>query len=102
MELFTQKNAFVTIVIGGFNARSSKWWTDDKTTQFSLSQVINKPTHISQNFNPCRGGTRTAATPKMELFVIIVKDFQPLTTITKCSILDVAAVLDPLLMICCL
>ena len=36
MELFTQKNAFVTIVIGGFNARSSKWWTDDKTTQEDL------------------------------------------------------------------
>ena len=36
MELVTQKNAFVTIVIGGFNARSSKWWTDDKTTQEDL------------------------------------------------------------------
>ena len=42
-----------------------------------------------------RGGSRTAVTSKMELFVIIVKDFQPLTIITKCSILDVAAVLDP-------
>ena len=31
----------------------------------------------------------------MELFVIIVNGFQPLTIITKCSILDVAAVLDP-------
>ena len=40
------------------------------------------------------GGSRTAATSKMELFVIIVKGFQPLTIITKCSILDVAAVLD--------
>ena len=47
-----------------FNAESSKWWIDDKTTQeglklesllsqFSLSQVINEPTHISQNFNSC-------------------------------------------------
>ena len=35
-----------------------------------------------------RGGSRTAATPKME-------HFQPLTIITKRSILDVAAVLDP-------
>ena len=33
----------------------------------------------------------------MEFFVIIVNSFQPLTIITKCSILDVAAVLDPLL-----
>ena len=42
-----------------------------------------------------RGGSRTAATSKMEHFVIIVNCFQPLTIITKCSILDVAAVLDP-------
>ena len=41
-----------------------------------------------------RGGSKTAATSKMELFVIIVNGFQPLTTITKSSILDVAAVLD--------
>ena len=32
----------------------------------------------------------------MELFVIIVSGFQQLTIITKSSILDVAAVLDPL------
>ena len=31
----------------------------------------------------------------MELFVIVIDGFQPLTIITKCSILDVAAVLDP-------
>ena len=43
----------------------------------------------------CRGGSRAAATSKMELFVIIVNGFQPLSIITKCSILDVAAVLDP-------
>ena len=39
--------------------------------------------------------TRTAATSKMERFVIIVNGFQLLTIITKPSILDVAAVLDP-------
>ena len=42
-----------------------------------------------------RGGSRTAATSKMECFVIIVNGFQPLTIITKRSILNVAAVLDP-------
>ena len=31
----------------------------------------------------------------MELFVIIVSGFQPLTVITKCSVLDVVAALDP-------
>ena len=42
-----------------------------------------------------RGGSRTAATSKMERFVIIVNSWKPLTIITKRSILDVAAVLDP-------
>ena len=42
-----------------------------------------------------RGGSRTAASSKMEHFVMIVDGCKPLTVITKCSILDVAAVLDP-------
>ena len=42
-----------------------------------------------------RGGSRVATTSNMECFVIIVNGFQPLTIITKCSILDVAAALDP-------
>ena len=42
-----------------------------------------------------RGGSRTAATSKLGLFVIIVNGFQPLTIITKSSTLDVAVVLDP-------
>ena len=41
-----------------------------------------------------RGGPNAAATSKMEHFVIIVNGFQPLTIITKRSILDVAAALD--------
>ena len=41
-----------------------------------------------------RAGSRAAATSKMERFVIIVNGFQPLTIITKRSILDVAAALD--------
>ena len=42
-----------------------------------------------------RGGSRAAATSKMERFVIIVNGFQPLTIITKRSIFDVAAALVP-------
>ena len=42
-----------------------------------------------------KGGSRAAATAKMERFVITVNGFQPLTIITKRSILDVAAALDP-------
>ena len=41
-----------------------------------------------------RGGSRTAVTSKVELFVIIVNSFQPLTIITKRSTLDLAEVLD--------
>ena len=41
-----------------------------------------------------RGGTRAAATSKMEHLVIIVNGFQSLTIITKRFILDAAAVLD--------
>ena len=40
-------------------------------------------------------GSGTATTSKMELFVIIVNGWKPLTIITKSSILDVVAVLYP-------
>ena len=44
-----------------------------------------------------RGGSRTAATSKMERFVILSQsvNYYQLTIITKRSILNVAAVLDP-------
>ena len=54
----------------------------------------------SMDSNEITGGSRTTATSKMELCVIIVNGFQLLNIITKHSILDVAAVLDsPLLYI---
>ena len=45
-----------------------------------------------------KGESRNAATSKVKLFVIIVNSWKPLTVITKSSTLDVAAVIDPLLM----
>ena len=42
-----------------------------------------------------RGGSRTAATSKVQLFVIIVNGRKSLTIIKKSSTLDVSAVLDP-------
>ena len=45
-----------------------------------------------------KDGSGAAPTSKMEHFVKIVNGFQPLTIITKRSILDVAAALDPLLL----
>ena len=46
-----------------------------------------------------RDGSRAAAASKMECFVIILNGWKPLTVITKHSILDVAAALDPHLLI---
>ena len=50
--------------------------------------------HKSKVIN--RSGSRTAATSKMEHFVIIVNNgWNPLIIITKSSILDTAAFVDP-------
>ena len=46
-------------------------------------------------FSSIRGGSRAAATSKMERFVIIVNGLKPWTVIKKRSLLDVAAAPDP-------
>ena len=68
---------------------------------FSRSDCLDKifhtktlePDKIRNIFD--RGGSRAAATTKMERFVIIVNGWKPLTVITKRSILNVAVGLDP-------
>ena len=63
----------------------------------------NRPHNLAPKFETLlipycvvrRGGSRTAATFKMERFMIIVNGWKRLTIITKRSILDAAAVLDP-------
>ena len=70
--------------------------TEDHEALLHKLSLWNK--RYSQQFvtiNGFRGGSRTAATSMMERFVIIVNGFQPLTIITKRSILDVAAIRDP-------
>ena len=42
-----------------------------------------------------RDGSSAVATSKLERFVIIVNGWKPLTIITKCSILDITAALNP-------
>ena len=42
-----------------------------------------------------RGGSRAAEISEIECFVIIVNGWKPLTIITKHSILDISAALDP-------
>ena len=58
---------------------------------WTISNVYSRETV----YYTSRGGSRVAATSKMEYFVIIVNGWKPLTIITKHSILDVAATQDP-------
>ena len=62
-------------------------------SKITLKELRNDP--MKNPVLVSRGGSRSAATFKMECFVIIVNGWKPLTIITKRSILDVAAVLDP-------
>ena len=63
-------------------------------TKHAINALQHKnKTIVLTGFDLIRSGCRTAATSKMELFVIIVTGFQPLTIITDSSTLDVAAVL---------
>ena len=61
----------------------------------TLILYVNVTALFLKNKQLAGGGSRTTATSKMEHVVIIVNSWKPLTITTKCSILDVAAVLDP-------
>ena len=67
---------------------------------FKVDKKNTKATLPATPLTPCycnlqlRRGSRTAATLKMEHFVIIVNGWKLFTIITKSSILDVAAGLD--------
>ena len=60
------------------------------TSDFDISSYADDSTPYMS-----RGGSRAAATSKIECFVMIVNDWKLLTIITKHSILDVATALDP-------
>ena len=64
LEDIVDRNAFLVVVIGDFNAKSSKWHCQDKsifegnvidniTSQFGLYQVIKEPTHILHTSSSC-------------------------------------------------
>ena len=61
LEALTQKNPFLTVIVGDFNAKFSKWCSTDKTTpevakldnltsQYGLTQLLNEPSYISDNY----------------------------------------------------
>ena len=65
-----------------------------------MNQRFSERFFIDSHDYLIRGRCRAAVTSKMECFVIIVNGLKPLSIITKQSILDLAAALDPpLLMI---
>ena len=64
---------------------------------FKINEMIVNPDKFQAIV--VRDGSKAAATSKMERFVKIVNDFQPLTITTKRPILNVAAVLDPPLVV---
>ena len=62
LENIAQRNHFMVIAIGNYNAKSSKWHCQDKSTfegnvidkitsQFGLHQVIKEPTHMLYTFS---------------------------------------------------
>ena len=64
LENIVHRNSFLVVVIGNFNAKSSKWHCQDKSTfegnvidnitsQFGLYQVIKEPTHILNTSSSC-------------------------------------------------
>ena len=57
-----------------------------------IKNIYRRDNHLYKSWIP-RNGSTAAAASKMERFVI-ANGFQPLTIITKRSILDVAAALD--------
>ena len=64
LEALTQKNSFLTVIIGEFNAKFNKWCSTNKTTterakldnltsQYGLTKLLKEPTHISHNYRSC-------------------------------------------------
>ena len=64
LETLAQRNPFLTVAIGDFNAKSKNWCSQDSTnfdgvtienltSQFGLSQIINEATHISEASSSC-------------------------------------------------
>ena len=64
LDYIVNRNPFVSIIIGDFNARSNNWCSSDKTTyegkklesltfQCGFKQVYSDPTHILESSSSC-------------------------------------------------
>ena len=76
-----------------FNISNDSWHWNYFDISILIMSIVIWSHHLWLNNN--RGGSRTAATSKIEGFVIIVNDWKLLTIISKHSILDVVVALDP-------
>ena len=64
LETLAQRNSFLMVVLGDFNAKSKHWCSQDSTnfegitienvtSQFGLSQIITEATHILESSSSC-------------------------------------------------
>ena len=64
LDILSQKNPFLMVALGNFNAKCSNWYNKDNTSyegrkieavtsQNGLCQEINEPTHILDNSSSC-------------------------------------------------
>ena len=88
MNYFSSKHCVNNVFLQSFSDPYFLSW------MFSPNAVTYRPAKLRIR-TLFRGASRGAATSKIERFVTIVNGFQPLTIITKRSILDAAAALDP-------
>ena len=64
LEALTHENYFLTVIIEGFNAKFDKWCSTNKAisevgkfaklpSKYGLTQILKKPTQISDNYRSC-------------------------------------------------
>ena len=59
LETIANRNPYLIVIIGDFNAKSSNWYKYDKTTNegskidVGLQRLIQEPTHILSNSSSC-------------------------------------------------
>ena len=64
LDTIVNKNPFLIVALGDFNAKTTNWYKNDInsyeglkidtiTSQFGLQQLINEPTHLTANSSSC-------------------------------------------------
>ena len=64
LDLIINKNPFLIVALGDFNAKTTNWYKNDInsyedleidtiTSQFGLQQIINEPTYLTSNSSSC-------------------------------------------------